>query len=229
MYIRRLLFTEYMGDKLYLTKEIVLEFLKDIDKLKVRKMTHDQIRLMFEVLLYGGMRISEVLQITPSSLVGGNKIIIQKTKGGIKRCKCSKWTFRPLTLVSSLQSCAKCNGTGKYRVPATLWLIPEIYNNLLFFASKCQKDQLLFPITRAWAWHYADTLMQARTHTFRHTFLTWMLETEKFNIRDIMQKARHKSLAVTSEYIEKNTDYTQSKENKSIDRVEGSNITYERI
>lgn len=207
-----------MGDNIYLDKETFREFLDDIPKLRVRKMTHNQIKLMFETLLYGGMRISEVLQITPSSLVNG-KIRLEKTKGGVKRCPCSKWSFRPTKLVSANKTCEKCEGTGKFRIAVDAWLIPEIYKEIEELAKGKEPDKRLFPISRAWAWHYADTLMNARTHTFRHTFLTWMLETEKFNIRDIMQKARHKSLGVTTTYIEKNTDYTQSKENEFIERI----------
>ena len=209
-----------MGDNLYLDRSRFREFLLDIDKLRLRKMTHDQVRLMFETLLYGSMRISEVLQITSSSLVGGNKIKLQRTKGGIKRCKCSKWTFRPLTLVSADKECIKCLGEGKYRIAVDAWLDnSDVYSDLESLAKTKKEGERLFPISRAWAWHYANELMNGRTHTFRHTFLTWMLETEKFNMRDIMQKARHKSLAVTTKYIETNTDATQQKASGLFKRI----------
>ena len=182
-------------------------------------MTHDQVRLMFETLLYGGLRIGEVLQITPISLIGNDRIKLQKTKGGTKRCPCSKWQFKPTKLLFSDKDCPKCLGVGKYRIPVEVWVDSETYAKIVELARDKKPDERLFPITRAWAWNYANILLNGRTHTFRHTFLTWMLETEKFNIRDIMQKARHKSLAVTTKYIESNTHITQSKENKFIERV----------
>ena len=37
-----------MGKLLYLNKDMFTDFIQDIDRLKVRKMTHEQIRLMFK-------------------------------------------------------------------------------------------------------------------------------------------------------------------------------------
>jgi integrase len=207
-----------MGQIMYMQKDQVKQFLDGIETLRLRKMTHPQVRLMFETLLYGAMRISEVLQITPISLIGG-KIRLETTKGGTKRCECSKWTFRPLTLVSADKECKKCEGLGKYRIPAYAWVLEEIYKELGVLARTKKSNERLFPISRVRAWQYCDMLLNCRTHTFRHSFLTWMLEAEKFNVRDIMQKARHKSLATTTTYIEKDTDYTIKKENRSMERI----------
>lgn len=207
-----------MGKALYLKEEVFAEFLRDIDSLRLRKMTHDQVRLMFGVLLYGSMRISEVLQITPNDLIDG-KVRLKITKGGKKRCKCSEWKFHPMRLISSDKNCKKCKGLGRYRVDVNAEVLPEIYSELLELAKKKKPDERLFPITRSWAWHYADLLLGARTHTFRHTFLTWMLDSDKFNVRDIMQKARHSNLAVTTTYIESNTDLTQKKIEDNFERI----------
>lgn len=200
-----------MGEKLYLNRIEFQSFLDDISNLKLRKMTADEVRLMFETQLSGGMRIGEVLQITPESLIGNNRIKLQVTKGGIKRCQCSKWSFKPTKLQSVDRNCLKCKGLGKYRIPVEVWVKSDVYVRLVELASK-KTGKRLFPIHRSMAWNYANELLKARTHTFRHTYLTWMLETEKFNVRDIMQKARHKSLAVTTRYIESNTQVTQKKE-----------------
>ena len=207
-----------LGDNLYLKKETFKEFLSDISRLKVRKMSHAQVKLMFEVLLYGGMRVGEVLQITPESLVNG-KIRLERTKGGVKRCPCSRWSYRPTKLLSVDKNCPKCFGLGKFRIPVEAWLQEQVYQDLVKFAKTKQPGERLFPITRAWVWHWVDFLINGRTHTFRHTFLTWLIDSEKFTVRDIMQKARHKSLAVTTKYIESNNDVIQSKENKFIERV----------
>ena len=207
-----------MGQTLYLDDDKMRQFLNEIPTLKTRTMTHKQIRLMFEVLLYGAMRVSEVLQIRPSSLVNG-KIKLEVTKGGTKRCECSRWSYRPTRLEFAQINCPKCKGTGKYRVSVFAWVLPEIYDELQKFASTIEDDKLLFPITRVRAWQYANSILDCRTHTFRHSFITMMLEKEKFNVRDIMQKARHKSLATTTAYIEKNVDYTMIKENANIERI----------
>src|SRR5689334_5724124 len=144
-----------MGNVKYLDKKMVGEFLEKIPTLKLRKITHNQVRLMFEALLYGGMRISEVLQITPSSLIGGGKVKLMITKGGVERCKCSVWEFRPTTLISSDKDCPKCQGKGKYRIAAFAWIDnPEVYEELQELAKGKKPEERLFPIHRSWAWHY---------------------------------------------------------------------------
>lgn len=207
-----------MGDTLYIKDDRFKEFLLDIYQLKLRKLTHEQVRLMFETLLYGALRISEVLQITPLDLSNG-KIRLRITKGGIKRCKCAKWVFRPTRLLSSDPNCDKCHGTGKYRIDSYAWVLPEVYAELVELAKTKRLSERLFPLSRVRVWQYVDQLLDGRTHTFRHSFLTWMIENEKFNVRDIMQKGRHKSLAVTTAYIEKNPDVTQHKEDITFNRI----------
>jgi len=208
-----------MGDKKYLNKEEVRQFLEGLQTIKVRKITHKDLTLMFETLLFGSMRISEVLQITPESLLGGCKIRLEETKGGWVRCACSKWKFRPKRLESSDKNCIKCLGEGKYRVSVEAWIDnQEVYNDLIELAKTKKHDQRLFPINRVTAWKYADQL-KTRTHAFRHTFLTWMLETGKLDIRDIKQKARHTSLATTDRYIQNNTELTRSKTKDLFERI----------
>ena len=212
MFIRYLPYWNILGDILYFDKQMFKEFLDGISKLKLRKMSHEQLRLMFETILYGGLRIGEVLQITPESLIGGGKIRLWETKGGWERCSCSVWKFRPTRLISSNKNCEHCKGIGKYRIPVNVWIDnAAVYMDLQMLSKEKNPNERLFPIHRSWAWHYANEILNARTHTFRHTFLTWMLESEKFNIRDIKQKARHTSLSTTTRYIENNTDLTQQK------------------
>ena len=208
-----------MGDKKYMTRQEVTAFLEGLQTIKVRKISHNDLRLMFEVLLFGSMRIGEVLQITPESLIGGCKIKLEETKGGWANCGCSKWEYRPKRLVHSDNDCLKCLGVGKYRVPVEAWLDnQEVYNDLIELAKTKKPMQRLFPINRVTAWKYADQL-KTRTHAFRHTFLTWMLETGKLDIRDIKQKARHTSLATTDRYIQNNTDLTRQKTQGLFDRI----------
>ena len=208
-----------MGNVLYLERASFQAFLSNINQLKLRKMNHTQVKLMFETMLYGAMRISEVLQITPESLVGNDQIKLEVTKGGVERCKCSKWSYRPAKLVSSDKDCIKCHGNGKYRIPAYAYVLPEVYADLQEIAKTKKPNEKLFPVHRTIVWKYVDKLFEGRTHTFRHTWLTWMLEKEKFNIRDIKQKARHKSLLTTTNYIEANQDVTRKKEAEVFERI----------
>lgn len=203
-----------MGEKLYMSKQEVKVFLDKIPSLKLRKITHDQVRVMFLVLLTGAMRISEVLQLTPNDLLGNGKVRLRQTKGGWQRCKCSEWKFRPLRLVSSDKTCPDCIGEGKYRISQDAWVQDYVYDELKLLSLQFKPDERIFPISRRQALNYANELMRVRTHTFRHTWLTWMLESEKMNIRDMKQKARHKNVQTTIDYIEKNTDYTRKKEDQ---------------
>src|SRR5574338_708937 len=136
-----------MGDNLYVDKDRFADFLLDINNLNLRKMTHDQVRLMFEVLLYGSMRISEVLQLTPNDLIDG-KIRLRITKGGVKRCKCAVWKGKPMLLISVKKDCKKCLGIGKYRIDSFAWVKPSIYEKLQDHAKRFKPDERLFPITR---------------------------------------------------------------------------------
>lgn len=201
-----------MGETLYFTKEMMDEFLVAIGQLKLRKMTHKQVKLMFLVLLAMAGRISEVLSLTPEDILSNGKIRLRITKGGWKRCQCSVWKFRPTTLISSDPNCSKCKGLGKYRISEYGWVQEGVAEELKELALETKPGKKLFPITRRQALNYANDLAGARTHTFRHTWLTWLLETEKVNIRDMKQKARHKHVQTTIDYIENNTDYTQKKE-----------------
>jgi integrase len=207
-----------MGQTLYLEHDKVSQFLDGIPTLKVRKMTHKQVRLMFETLFYGALRISEVLQLKPDSLMNG-LIRLDVTKGGTKKCDCAIWAYRPTKLEKVDADCKRCKGTGKYRISVKAWVIREIYSELEELAKNTEPGKRLFPISRVRAWQYADSILSCRTHTFRHSFLTWMLETKKFDVRDIMQKARHKSLDTTSKYIQENTEYTASQENLNMERI----------
>lgn len=206
-----------MGSTTYLEYDQVKLFLDEIPGLKLRKMTHKQVRLMFETLFYGALRVSEVLQITPESLVNG-KIRLYSTKGGVERCKCSKWVWRPTRLISCDPYCKKCGGTGKYRIPVNASIISDIYEDLVILSRTVKSGERLFPLSRVRVWQYADSILNCRTHTFRHSFLTYLLE-EGFNIRELRDKARHKNIATTSNYIDSNIDYTIKKEEKVVRRI----------
>ncbi|MGI0021501.1 MAG: hypothetical protein ACRD9Q_01445 [Nitrososphaeraceae archaeon] len=208
-----------MGDIKFLPRDMIKEFFKSIYDLHPRKMTHDQIKLMFETLFYGAFRISEVLQITPESILDNGMIQLDRTKTGWENCKCSKWAYKPKRLLSVKKDCRKCEGLGRYRIPQFGWVREDILRKLRAQAKLTEPYKRIFPITRRQALRYTDNLIGSCTHAFRHTFLTYLLETEKLNIGDIKLKARHTSLQTTTVYIEDNQDYTRSKENKVIQDI----------
>lgn len=201
-----------MGKLLYLDRNLFAQFIRDIEKLSVRKMTHDEIRLMFKVLCTGAFRISEVLSLTPEDIMPDGKLRLKHTKGGRKKCRCSKWSYRPLKLLSVDPDCQKCNGTGKYMTEAYGWIQDDILQELKIHASTKETGKPLFPLGRHQVLNYANQLLGARTHTFRHSWLTWMVETDKLNIRDVKEKARHTNIATTDNYIQKNPDLARKRE-----------------
>lgn len=188
------------------------EFINDIKKLRPRKLSVDQIQLMFEVLCGMAGRISEVLNLEPGDILTNGMIRLREAKGGWKRCDCSKWKYRPTTLVYSDKSCQRCKGLGKFRVIQDAWMPDHIFFRLQDLAAKTEAGKKLFPITSRQALRYVNDLAGGRTHTMRHSWLTWMVTSGKFDIRDVMQKARHTSLVVTDRYIQRNNDVTREKE-----------------
>ncbi len=200
----------------YFTKELYQEFDKGIEQLKPRKMTHAQIKLMFRTLLSGAFRISEVLQLVPSDILPNGTIRLRITKTGWKRCKCAEWSFKPLKLLSCDSNCSECKGRGKYRIEQEGWVDPEVHEQLLEQAKITPQNQRLFPITRRQAWNYANEIGNSGTHAFRHTWLTWLIESNQLDLGKIRLKSRHTSLATLSVYIESNKDLARLKEREAL-------------
>lgn len=202
-----------MGKTLYMSRVEIKEFMASIETLDLRKMSVQQTQLLFLVLLKCAGRISEILSLTPEDLLPDGRLRFRFAKGGWERCKCSEWRFRPLVLVSSNPECKKCQGKGKYRVNQYGWVDEETFKQLKELAEGTDSGQRLFPITRRQALNYVNDLANARTHTFRHTWLTWLYESTK-DLRDVKVKARHTSLATTDRYIETNQFVSRKKEDK---------------
>lgn len=201
-----------MGDTKYLTPEMVQQLIDDMKDLSLKKLSLDQAQLLIETLCSGALRISEVLDFEPSDIMPNGKLRIRHAKTGWQNCDCSVWKYRPTKLISSDKNCQRCQGIGKYRIDQYGWVPDHILFRLQDLASKTEPGKKLFPISQRQVLRYVDKLASAGTHTFRHSWLTWMLETDKVNIRDIKQKARHTTLAVTDRYIADNTDLTRKKE-----------------
>ena len=205
-----------MCNIIYLTRDLYKEFEQGIDGLKPRKMTKDQIKLMFRVLLSGAFRISEVLGLKASDILPNGQILLRETKTGWERCKCSKWSFRPTRLIESNPNCKKCLGIGKYRIDQYGWVSPEIFEELQSLAKNTPPDKRLFPITRRQAFNYAQEIANARTNTFRHTWLTRLIETKELDLGQIRQKSRHTNLETLTHYIETNKDLARIREQEAL-------------
>lgn len=198
-----------MGEVTYFTKEQFAQFIEDVKTLKTTKMSIEKIQNMFEVLCSGAMRINEVLGLEPSDILQDGSIRIKKAKGGWKRCDCSIWKFRPTTLVFSNESCSRCNGIGKYRVFQYTFIPESILAGLRQFAEQTSAGQKIFPISDRQVLNYVNQLSNGRTHAFRHSWLTWLVESNKVDLARVRDMARHSSLATTDRYIQRNPALTR--------------------
>ena len=198
-----------MGEVTYFTQEQFAKFLDDLDNLKTKKMPIEKIRLLFEVLCSGAMRINEVLDLELEDILSDGQIRIKRAKGGWKRCACSSWKFRPTTLVSSNKDCSRCHGEGKYRIFQYTFLPETILLRLRTYAGEVQPGAKIFPISARQVFNYVNTIANGRTHAFRHSWLTWLVESNKVDLARVRDAARHSSLATTDRYIQKNPALTR--------------------
>lgn len=208
--------TELANRIKYLTPEMYQEFVRGIEQLNPRKMSKERIKLLFETMLSGAFRVSEVLELIPSDILPNGTILLRKTKTGWKRCKCSKWTFKPLRLMYSDSKCTICNGNGKYRINQEGWVSLNVHEDLTELAKSLSPNEKLFPITRRQVWNYSNEIGNCGTHAFRHTWLTWLIETNQLDLGKIKDKSRHTSLATLSVYIESNKDLARIKEREAL-------------
>ena len=215
-----------MKDKTnYITQEQFKALLDNIPKLS-SDLPHDRIKLAFKVVYEGALRVSELLQITPEDLDKEHKqIILRQTKGGKRRCKCSKW--KKTKLVSVDKDCKKCLGSGKYRVKEFAWVSPETWQELLVCATTLPKETPIFPVSRQtfWSWckqlgelvgvkmqHEEKETTNLFPHALRHSRPIHLLQTGNFEINEIMTKLRHKSLQPTTTYVTVSRESVQAKE-----------------
>lgn len=166
----------------YITEEQYEEFLDAIPQLHLQLMSHEDVRLMYQVMYEGALRVSEIVKgdsspgLTPNDLdIQNKRIILRFAKGGWEACKCvtkeymtfeeakqlkgkKKATFNFMTkqfvLKTPKDDCKKCNGKGKFRVKEFAWVSPETFDKLAKLTSTKKKDERLFHTDRrqVWAW-----------------------------------------------------------------------------
>lgn len=217
-----------MKDKTnYITQEQFKALLDNIPKL-TSDIDHARIKLLFKVIYEAALRVSEAIAITPEDLDKERKqIVLRNTKGGKRRCKCSKWNKSRLVKVD--KNCKKCDGIGKYRVKEFAWTTPETWDELVLCAKDLPKSSPIFPISRQTVWSWSKQLgeligvkMQHEEketenlfpHALRHSRPIHLLQTGNFEINEIMTKLRHKSLQPTTTYVTVSRESVQAKESK---------------
>lgn len=200
----------------YLTPEMYEEFEKGINNLETRKLPKDVIRLMFRTLLSGAFRISEVLYLESSDLMQDGMIRLRMTKTGWEVCKCSKWQVRPIKLVHSDPGCNKCSGRGKYRIDQFGWVTEDVFSELVKHASSVPEGKKLFPISYRQVLNYCHQISACGTHSFRHSWLTWLAAKEDLNIEEMRTKSRHRNVGTLQIYLHSNRDLVRLKEQRSM-------------
>lgn len=198
-----------MGEITYFTQEEYAAFREKIKTLHTKKMPVEKIQVMFDVLCSGAMRVNEVLDLEPDDILNDGRLRIKRAKGGWKRCDCSKWKYRPTVLISSNPDCTKCKGNGKYRVYQYTFLPEAILATLKQFAELVPKGNKIFPISDRQVLNYVDELVGGRTHAFRHSWLTWLVQSNKVDLARVRDMARHTSLATTDRYVQRNPALTR--------------------
>lgn len=215
-----------MKDKTnYITQEQFQQLLDNIPKL-TKQWSDYHVQLLFKVIYEGGLRVSEALQLNKSDLdIEHKQLVLRETKGGKRRCKCSKWKKNKLIKVD--KDCKKCNGIGKYRVKEYAWLTPDTFDELVKFAEQFNDTEEIFPMSRqsVWLWskllgeligvkmlHEEKETTNFFPHALRHSRPIHMLQTGKFTINEIMGKLRHKSLQPTTTYVTMANESIQAKE-----------------
>lgn len=200
----------------YLTPEMYQEAEAAIANLNPRKLSKDQIKLLFRVLLSGAFRVSEVLELVPSDILKNGMIRLRKTKTGWQTCKCSKWAARPRRLIQSNPNCDKCKGVGKYRIDQYGWTTEEVFHDLKVLALTVPEGRRLFPITRRQVLNYAHQIASCGTHAFRHSWLTWLAAKDDLNIEEMRTKSRHTTVGTLQIYLHANADLVRLKEQQNM-------------
>lgn len=208
----------------YLTKEQLDKFLETIPKLpmyhtlgqKKPKLEPHVLQLLFLVIYEAALRVSELLRLTREDLIESQgEFILKETKGGWKRCKCSKWAFRPTRLLSSDAACPKCQGKGKFRVAEIGWTTPQTFKILLDYSKSVKTGVRLFPLSRQRVWqlgkeignlcgiellHENKPTTNMTIHTLRHSRAVHLTDGI-LEVNELMDKLRHKSLGPTTTYV----------------------------
>jgi len=112
-------------------------------------MGSEQFQILYRLMYGEGLRVTEALQLQVKDLDLDNLILtIKSAKTGFKKCKCSKWEKRKL--VSSDETCDKCHGLGKKRVPQYTTILPNDAVMLRKYIKKyhLKEDDHLFHCTR---------------------------------------------------------------------------------
>ena len=138
-------------------------------------------------MAYGGLRIGEVLKLKKDQVVNANEIVISG-KGDKQRI---------IEIIKPL----------KEKIDEYLcWKKKTIYKSSPYLFSSNRSGKRSRPLDRRTVWHMIRSLTREaeikkniHPHTFRHSFATWLLESNA-DIRFVQEALGHASISTTQIY-----------------------------
>lgn len=178
----------------YMPPEQFQEILNHVDKLNLRKMKPDDVRMFFKIARYCGLRITEASKINAEDIdLQQKEIYLHKTKTN----KNDKATI-PEAFIPELENYLKDKKgllfqTNRYTVRDWIIKIGHDLNILAFITPQ------------------SETGEKTKCHIFRKSIGKDMHE-QKLPLNVIMSKLRHKDLATTTRYLKLNLEAVKQAE-----------------
>ena len=198
----------------YLSPEDFDRFLLGFDKVNSYKATIPLMKLCANIQYFCALRISEVLTLRRDDFDLKNRILtLSNTKTGFKKCKCSTWEKKKL--VTSNDSCVKCEGLGKYRIKQYTTIPRPLIIEIGEHLKSMKQNVLLFNFNRITAWKsykQAGKDLEIReqqeerniegiwTHLLRSSYIKFMRENGA-SIELCAAKLRHKERTAVDHYL----------------------------
>lgn len=161
--------------------------------------------VLFDIIYYGGLRVSEALKIKPSDIKRDiNTITINTLKRKYKKSKCIERKIK----CTACDKRITCDVRNRQRRDDVSYA-PEIIDILCLYIEKAKikQDQLVFRTNRIVVWRVMRQLEQSipgfrsmlSPHSLRHGYGTMMME-EKNDIGTVAKKMRHANAQHTFRY-----------------------------
>lgn len=145
--------TEETHEENYITPQEFEQFILSLREIGENnyKATPQDLEMCARIQYGCGLRISEVLTLTPQDIDLENMILtLNHAKTGFKKCKCAKYEKK--RLVSCNPSCFKCKGKGKIRKPQFTTILPSQAQILRDYLPTKKKTRQIFTFGRTTIW-----------------------------------------------------------------------------
>lgn len=174
--------------------------------------TADRDRLIFDLLLFCGLRISEALSIRVKDVAPGGLVSPYLTIHTLKHCRKSIQMVVTDTGVQE-QKCVKRIGDSIRKIP----LSPGLHKSFLYYLQKYKPIEWLFPgyhgnhlnritghdiIKRAF---FSAGIFDISSHSCRATFITTIIKNG-VDVRTAQQLAGHSDPSMTLRYVSVSDD-----------------------